>query len=124
MAAHESWKIYSEGGVWQEDVGLGGDLATAHGHTRWLGVWGVGNFFAARHARIQRSYWIGSDVEELARLPPNDHAIEKVFEAQRIATLGEARSQRRELVALVRGTQVTTLSFFCDFGGTLVERWW
>ena len=45
--AHEGWKICSEGGVWQKDVGLGCDLATAHGHTRWLGVTSVGSLLAA-----------------------------------------------------------------------------
>ena len=31
---------------------VGGDLATAHGRTQWLGVATIGSLFAARHAKI------------------------------------------------------------------------
>ena len=71
--AHEGWTICSEGGVWQKDVSLGGDLATAHGHTRWLGVASVGILLA----RIPRLILDRSDDEELARVPLSDQAIEK-----------------------------------------------
>ena len=84
--AHEGWTICSEGGVWQKDVGPGGDLATAHGHTRWLGVASVGSLLA----RIPRLILDRSEHEELARVPPSDQ------------TLGETRE---ELVAFARGTQ-------------------
>ena len=90
--AREGWTICSEGGVWQKDVGLGGDLATAHGHTRWLGVASVGSLGS------RGSYWIGvtsrSSPEVIKRLKED-------LETQRI----DMHSRREEVVALARGTQ-------------------
>ena len=87
------WKSAAKVVFGTKDVGLGSDLATAHGHTRWLGVTSVGSLLAARHAKIPRLILDRSHVEEVARVPPSDHA------------LGETRSRREERVALARGTQ-------------------
>ena len=88
--AREGWTTCSEGGVWRKDVGLGDDLATAHGHTQWLGVASVGSLGS------RGSYWIGvtSSPEVIKRLKED-------LEMQRI----ETRSRREEVVALARGTQ-------------------
>ena len=106
--AREGWTICSEGGVWQKGVGLGGDLVTARGHTRWLGAASVGSLRAVRHARTPRVILDRSDVEVTKQL-------KKDLEAQRIETC----SPREEVVALARGT-VTPLIFFAK----LVELWW
>ena len=71
-----------------------------------------------------------ADVEELARLPPNDHAIVLHFEAQCIPTLGD--TQPREGKSSLRlHVERGELTFFAELaehwwngGGTVVEKWW
>ena len=112
--AHEGWKVCSEGGVWQKYVGLGGDLATAHGHTRWLGA-------TCCTTRKDGSFWIGVTSRGSLEYLQVIMRLKKDLEAQRFSTLGETHSRREERACTWNA--VTPLSFFFFFA-KLVEHWW
>ena len=83
-----------------------GKKATAHGHTRWLGVTERRKLTCCTTRKDHRgSYWIGVTSRSSSEYLQVMMLLIKDLEAQRITTLGETRSRGEELAALARGTQ-------------------